>query len=107
MRRWKTGAAARISERPGQTIKSEELEQGSSDGCYKMNTEVMMSIGSDIDSSSGALIINMTELKDSAESAVEGARTCAFMCMYSKTSYIPDTVMNSIEDAVCVGPQVT
>ncbi|GAA6105889.1 uncharacterized [Tachysurus ichikawai] len=39
------------------------MEQSSSDGCYEMNTEVM-SICSDKASSCGALIINMTELKD-------------------------------------------
>lgn len=49
-----------------------EMEQSSLDGCYEMNTEVM-SIGSDKDSSCGALIINMTELKDSVESTVGAA----------------------------------
>lgn len=49
-----------------------EMEQSSLDVCYEMNTKVM-SIGSDKDSSCGALIINMTALKESVESTVGAA----------------------------------
>lgn len=49
-----------------------EMEQSSSDGCYEMNTQVMTT-GSDKDSSCGALIINMIELKGSEDSTVGDA----------------------------------
>lgn len=51
-----------------------EMEWSSSDGCYIMNTEVM-SMGSDKDSSCGALSINMTALKDRVEITVGDAGT--------------------------------
>lgn len=81
------------------------MEHSSSDGCYEMNTEVM-NIGSDKDSSGSVLIINMTELKDSVERTTEDAVSSKLtdsMYIFTKRSYIPDTVINSINNTLLCG----